>query len=148
MSFLIRIVPDKGKDGTPFTQQEIMAHVKAAPGIWNCNVVPSLSEGWSAKVATADKGYPHPGNVITLPDGGGAIHLQYGHPGEVGRNGCFTTDVIQGLIDNISVYQERGHPMATRETALAITHLETALMWINRRKEKRKQRDVHQTDKP
>jgi len=100
----------------------------------------------SAEDATAEKGYAHPGSVIELPNGGGEIHLQYGHPGEVGRNGCFTVDVIQGLIDNISTYQERGHPMASRETALAITKLEEALMWINRRKAERKDRGVHQTD--
>lgn len=102
----------------------------------------------STEQATKEKGYPHPGSCIQLPDNGGTIHLQYGHPDEVGRNGCFTTDVIQGLIDNISVYQERGHPMATRETALALTRLEEALMWINRRKSKRKERGVHETDKP
>jgi len=102
----------------------------------------------SAEQATAEKGYPHPGNQITLPDGGGVITLQYGHPGEVGRNGCFPTDVIQGLIDNISVYQDRGHPMATRETALAITRLQEAKHWIEHRKNERRDRGVHQTDKP
>ena len=66
-----------------------------------------------------------------------AIYLQYGHPGEVGRNGCFTVDVIQGLIDNLSVYQARGHPMAK---------LEEAVMWIGRRKAEREARGVHQTD--
>lgn len=101
----------------------------------------------SAKQATADKGYLHPGSTIVLPDDGGTIHIQYGHPKEVGRNGCFTTDVIQGLIDNLSVYQVRGHQMASQETACAITKLEEALMWINRRKEKRQDRGIHQTDK-
>ena len=96
----------------------------------------------------AEKGYPHPGSVISLPGGGGEIHLQYGHPQEVGRNGCFTTDVIQGLIDNLSVYQARGHPMSTRETALAIARLEEARLWINSRKAKRQERGVHQTDSP
>lgn len=97
--------------------------------------------------ATENKGYPHPGSVIKLPDMGGLIHLQYGHPGEVGRNGCFTTDVIQGLIDNLNVYQSHGHPMRTRETALAITKLEEALHWIEARKRDRGARGVHQTDK-
>lgn len=102
----------------------------------------------TAEEATAQKGYPHPGNAIELPDGGGTILLQFGHRPEVGVNGCFTTDVIEGLMDHLSVYQERGHPMACRETACALTKLEEALMWINRRKEKRKARDVHETDKP
>lgn len=102
----------------------------------------------TAEEATKEKGYPHPGSAIVLPDGGGTIHLQYGHRPEVGTNGCFTTDVIEALMDHLSVYQERGHPMATRETACAITKLEEALMWIERRKNKRKARGVHETDKP
>jgi len=102
----------------------------------------------TAEKATEEKGYSHPGSVIQLPDGGGEIHLQYGHPDSVGRNGCFTVDVIQSLIDNLSVYQQHGHPMRTRETACAITKLEEALMWIERRKSRRKDRGVHQTDKP
>lgn len=97
--------------------------------------------------ATKQKGYPHPGSYIDLPNEGGTIHLQFGHPDEVGVNGCFTTDIIQGLIDNLSVYQSHGHPMRTRETACAITKLEEALMWINRRKDLRKAAGVHQTDK-
>ena len=104
----------------------------------------------SPEAATAEKGYPHPGNLIKLPHqpcSPHAIFLQYGHPQEVGRNGCFTVDVIQGLIDNLSVYQSPGHPMRTRETAVAITKLEEALMWINKRKAERADRGVHQTDK-
>lgn len=101
----------------------------------------------NSEQATSEKGYPHPGSFIALPDFGGMIHLQYGHPQEVGRNGCFTVDVIQGLIDNLSVYQSPGHPMRTRETACALTKLEEALMWINRRKQDRDQRGVLQTDK-
>jgi len=102
----------------------------------------------TAENATADKGYPHPGSAIVLPDGGGTIHLQYGHPQEVGRNGCFTTDVIQGLIDSLSVYQRAGHPMASTETDLAIMHLESAKARIEDRKAEREGRGVHQTDKP
>lgn len=101
----------------------------------------------SAEDATREKGYPHPGSQIALPDNGGVINLQYGHPGDVSRNGCFAVDVIQGLIDHLSVYQKCGHPMSTRETACSITHLEEALMWLERRKSKRKDRGVHQTDK-
>ena len=99
-----------------------------------------------AEVATAAKGYPHPGSMICLPDGGGTIHLQYGHPQEVGRNGCFTTDVILGLISNLSTYQSAGHPMMTLETDTAIICLEEALVAITARKKDRADRGVHQTD--
>lgn len=98
--------------------------------------------------ATAEKGYPHPGSFIALPDGGGTIHLQYGHPSEVGRNGCFTADVIQGLIENLSVYEQSGHDMADPSTSLAILALDSALRHITFRKRDRKARGVHETDKP
>ncbi len=81
--------------------------------------------------ATTDKGYPHPGSVIYLPEKGGEIHFQHGLPQEVGRNGCSATDVIQGLIDRISVYQHASHPMWSAEAGLALIKLEEAKMWIN-----------------
>lgn len=98
--------------------------------------------------ASAEKGYPHPGSFIALPNGGGTIYLQFGHIPEVGRNGCFTSDVLQGLIENLATYQVPGHPMRTKSTDQAIHHLKLALEAIEARKESRRVRAVHETDKP
>jgi len=104
--------------------------------------------GVTAAEASAEKGYPHPGSVIVLPSHGGRIHLQYGHRREshVGTNGCFTTDVITGLILNLETYQEHGHPMATSETQEALRKLHEARMWIDARKADRRFRGVYETD--
>ncbi len=145
---LVRITFNTREGVEPATPEQIIKEADAQFPFIDFELVPFLHETVSAEDATKEKGYPHPGSVIQLPNLGGTIHLQYGHPAIVDRNGCFTTDVIQGLVDNISVYQKRGHPMSTRETAVAITKLEEALMWINYRKHKRAERGVHQTDKP
>ena len=102
----------------------------------------------TAEQATAVKGYPHPGNIIFLPDSGGEIQLQYGHPQKVGRNGCFMHDVVQALIDNLSVYQQEGHPLACVETERTLDALRIAKGTILDRKANRQDRGVHETDKP
>lgn len=102
----------------------------------------------SSAQATEEKGYPHPGNVIDLPDAGGQIVLQYGHPQEVGRNGCYMHDVVQALIDHLSVYQQNGHPLACPETAATIAHLGAAKQSILARRKDRQDRNTFQTDKP
>lgn len=96
--------------------------------------------------ATHLKGYPHPGSFITLPDQGGTIHLQFGHPQEEGRNGCFVVDVLRALRENLRVYQQDGHPLRCNETAMTLTHLTQAIESIDRRKTDRKARNVHNTD--
>ena len=101
-----------------------------------------------SEMATQDKGYPHPGNLIRLPDHGGTIRLQYGHPGQVGRNGCFMIDVLRACRENLAVYQVEGHPMASPETDQAIAGLDAAISAIESRKKDREARSVHQTDNP
>lgn len=100
------------------------------------------------EVATRDKGYPHPGNTITIPDSGQAIKVQYGHPGEVGRNGCFVIDLLQAVHDHLSVYQQPNHPMACEETEKTLQHLTRAIHSMGARKGDRMARGVHQTDTP
>ena len=109
-----------------------------------------------SKQATHEKGYPHPGSFIEIFLNPGdecddrravEIHFQYGHPQEVGRNGIFIDQVIDALADHLSVFQEPGHPMRSRETAVAITKLQEASMWIRERKRNRDRRGVLNTDK-
>lgn len=85
--------------------------------------------------ASAEKGFPHPGSVIELPVG--AIHVQYGLPPTKARNGNLITEVIQAIIDHQKVFLLPGHPMACRETAVAITKLEEAIMWLEGRQKRR-----------
>lgn len=58
-------------------------------------------------------------------------------------------DSVHGIIDQdlLEIVRHRlqgfhSGPLATRETAMALTHLEEALMWLNRRTEDRIERDV------
>lgn len=102
----------------------------------------------SAARASEEKGYPHPGNTIDLPNGGGQIILQYGHPDEVGRNGCFMHDVLEGIIANLKVFQQDGHPLSCSETGATILHLEAARESILARRRDRQARGTFQTDKP
>ena len=102
----------------------------------------------SAEQATAEKGYPHPGSTINLPDSGGQIKFQYGHPDEVDRNGCFMHDVVQALINNLEVYQQEGHPMACVETERTLDAMRIVKGNILDRRSNRQERGVHETDKP
>lgn len=101
----------------------------------------------SPEKATDIKGYPHPGSVIAIPSRGGEIFIQFGHPQDVGRNGAFIPEVLTAIIDHLKVYQEPGHPLASRETALAITKLEESRMWLEERRRDRERRQVLWTDK-
>lgn len=58
-------------------------------------------------------------------------------------------DSVQGIIDNdlLEIVRDRlktfqAGPYASRENACALTHIEEALMWMNRRVEDRIERDV------
>lgn len=62
------------------------------------------------------------------------------------QEGVFTETIIQtakAYLESVNV-----GPMATRETSMVITKLDEALMWINKRAEDRKLREVQGTYKP
>jgi hypothetical protein len=61
-------------------------------------------------------------------------------------NGAFVDGVIQAAIQRIAYYQ--ASKFACRENAIALTHLETALLWLNKRTADREARDVEGTLKP
>lgn len=68
------------------------------------------------------------------------ITFQDGPVGENGINGCQTEDVIAVLIDRLKSLNVP--PYNTRETSLAITALEEADNWLERRTRDRVKRGV------
>lgn len=64
-------------------------------------------------------------------------------------NGAFVEDVIDAARQRIAFYQQAsGGRFACRENAIAITKLEEALMWLDKRTADRERRDVEGTHKP
>jgi len=68
------------------------------------------------------------------------INFQNGPVQEAGANGCFQEDLIAICVDRLRSFQQGD--FKCRENALAITHLEEALNWLNSRTLNRKQRGV------
>lgn len=59
--------------------------------------------------------------------------------------GVIDTDLLEIVRDRLKGFQEGN--FATRENALALTHIEEALLWMNKRVEDRIERGVLGTDK-
>ena len=55
-------------------------------------------------------------------------------------HGVLDTDLLEIVRDRLKSFQEG--QFATRENAIALTHIEEALMWMNRRVEDRIERNV------
>lgn len=63
-------------------------------------------------------------------------------------NGAFTETVIEAARQRIEFYQKAsGGKFACRENAIAITKLEEALLWLNKRTQDREARQVEGTHK-
>jgi len=60
-------------------------------------------------------------------------------------NGAFVEGVIQAAIGRIEYYQ--ASQFKSRENAIALTHLETALLWLGKRTADREEREVEGTHK-
>lgn len=71
----------------------------------------------------------------TVVDEFGVIHFQNGPIKEAGVNGCHHEDLINIVIDRLDSFQKGS--FRCRENALAITKLEEALMWLNKRTQTR-----------
>lgn len=56
------------------------------------------------------------------------------------RKGVLTGDLLEIVRDQLKAFQ--AGPFACRENACALTHIEEALMWLNRRAEDRAERNV------
>lgn len=64
---------------------------------------------------------------------------------ELSRRGVLDVDLLEIVRDRLKAFQ-RG-PFATRENDLALTHVEEALLWMNKRVEDRAERGVLGTTK-
>jgi len=64
-------------------------------------------------------------------------------------NGAFVEGVISAAIDRLQFFQTAsGGKFACRENAIALTHLETALLWLGKRSADREAREVEGTHTP
>lgn len=69
------------------------------------------------------------------------IHFQEGARKEEGSiAGVLEGDLLEIVRHRLQCFQKG--EFATRENACALTHIEEALMWLNKRKEDRKERNV------
>ena len=70
--------------------------------------------------------------------------------GQLGRgvdrkepNGAFVEGVLQAAVDRIKFYQSS--KFSCRENAVALTYMETALLWLQKRTQDREDREVEGT---
>lgn len=69
------------------------------------------------------------------------IQFQHGPRNEEGSTtGVLDTDLLEIVRDRLKAFQTGDY--ATRENACALTHIEEALMWMNKRVEDRAERGV------
>ena len=86
-------------------------------------------------VVRQDKFCPHAEVVVA------EIQFQHGPRGEEGStNGVLDNDLLEIVRDRLKAFQQG--EFATRENACALTHIEEALMWMNKRAEDRAERGV------
>lgn len=71
------------------------------------------------------------------------ILFQNGPVGELGANGIHNEDLLAILIDRMRGFQSG--PYKSRENAIALTHLEDAMMWLQKRTRERVARGVEGT---
>jgi hypothetical protein len=76
--------------------------------------------------------------------GGLTIHFQEGPIGEIGINGITQEALLAIVIDRLRSFQ--AGPYACRENAIALTHVETALLWLKARTDERRRRGVEGTN--
>ena len=54
-----------------------------------------------------------------------------------GRNGLTVEEALQQCVERLNQYQSK---VPCRENAIAITHIETAILWLDKRTKDRKER--------
>ena len=96
-------------------------------------------------------GNPTGGNTVLWVDGGTEseglaalqIEWQNGIVGEDGQNGAFVEDVMEAARQRLQFFQ--ASKFRCRENAIALTHLETALAWLDFRTRAREVEGVENT---
>jgi len=81
-------------------------------------------------------------SISVVPDNMlGEIYFQNGpRKDESSIHGVIDTDLLEIVRDRLKAFQ--AGPYSSRENAVALTHIEEALMWMNRRVEDRIERNV------
>lgn len=74
----------------------------------------------------------------------GEVKFQNGPIGEVGVNGVMDENLLAILIDRLRHFQDS--PYACRENAIALTHLQEAMLWTKARTGARELRNVEGTN--
>jgi hypothetical protein len=59
-----------------------------------------------------------------------------------GRNGLQVEEALQQCVERLNQYQSK---VPCRENSIAITHMETAILWLNKRTKDREKRGVEGT---
>lgn len=81
--------------------------------------------------------------AIHLPKGDGVTTIQFQNGARTHLDsipGVLDTDLLEIVRDRLTSFQSG--EFATRENAIALTHIETALLWLNKRVEDRIERGV------
>lgn len=71
------------------------------------------------------------------------LSFQLGPVKEAGVNGCQNEQIISALVHRLGLLNKK---FPCRENAIAITHLESALAWLEKRTAERKARGVEGTN--
>ena len=101
--------------------------------------------GWteSGQNTQALTNYEHYSDVLPGASAWLVARFQDGPIAEHGVNGTTNEEVIEMLLERLTSLNEmEDRKYACRENSLAITHLEEALMWLQRRTAKRQARGV------
>ena len=88
---------------------------------------------------------PHTFKVVRKDDNESLldIHFQEGPIKECGVNGCLNEDLLIMVVSRLEGFQQT--EFACRENALALTHIEEALLWLRKRTMGREARGVEGT---
>lgn len=70
------------------------------------------------------------------------IKFQDGTISDNGKNSLQVEEALQQCVDRLNEYQSE---VPCRENAVAITHIETAILWLNKRTQDRLSRGVEGT---
>jgi len=97
-------------------------------------------------VFTADEkgnGGAHHSYIIDLQDGSKEVYVQFQNGArklDDSIHGVLDTDLLEIVRHRLQCFQQGD--FSSRENAIALTHIEEALMWMNRRTEDRIERNV------
>ena len=113
------------------------------------HVVEGDSANHQLEVVAADEpgaGGANHNYIVNIPGGTGLlIHFQEGPIREDGLNGASHESLLAIIIDRLRSFQ--AGPFSCRENAIALTHCEDALMWLQKRTRDRIKRGVEGSTK-